>query len=69
MRRIPTSLDLTSTPSRIGPLAALCLIELALKNQVTLSEDDLYELEHVIIDVLTQLHDELLALEPMAGEP
>jgi len=68
MRKPNTPLSLASTPMRIGPVAALTLIELALKQQVRLTEDDLYELEHVVIDCLRQLHDELLALEPMAGE-
>lgn len=69
MRKPPTPLSLSTTPARIGPLAALTLIELALKQQIRLTDDDLYELEHVVIDVLTQLHDELLALEPMGNEP
>lgn len=54
-------LDLFTTPSRIGPLAAMALIELALKRQVVLTQDDLNELEHIVIDVIRRLEDELLA--------
>lgn len=54
-------LDLFTTPTRIGALTALCLIELALKRQVILTQDDLNELEHVVIDMIRRLEDELLA--------
>lgn len=54
-------LDLFTTPSRIGPLAALALIELALKHQIILTQDDLNELEHIVIDLIRRLEDELLA--------
>lgn len=54
-------LDLFTTPTRIGPLAAMALIELALKRQVILTQDDLNELEHIVIDVIRRLEDELLA--------
>lgn len=53
-------LKLNTSPSKIGPLAALCLVELALKRQVFLTIDDLNELEHVIIELITRLEDELL---------
>lgn len=54
-------LDLFTTPSRIGPLSAMCLIELALRRQVILTQDDLNELEHIVIDLIRRLEDELLA--------
>lgn len=60
-------LDLFTTPQRIGPVMACALIEMALKNRAVFSQDDLNELEHIVIDLLRRLEDELLAavaLEP-----
>lgn len=62
MRRKPSHIALSSSPARIGPLAAMCLLELALDRRIWLSESDLVEIERVIIDVITDLHDDLLAL-------
>jgi len=62
-------LDLFTTPTRIGPLTALCLIELALKRQVILSQDDLNELEHIVIDCIRRLEDELLACVEIDDNP
>lgn len=62
-------LDLFTTPSRIGPLSAMCLIELALRRQVILTQDDLNELEHIVIDLIRRLEDELLAAPIEVLEP
>lgn len=61
-------LDLFTTPTRIGPLVATSLIELALQRKITLSQDDLNELEHIVIDLLRRLEDELLAAPLLLSE-
>jgi len=60
-QQVGKQLDLFTTPSRIGPLAAMALIELALRRQIVLTQDDLNELEHIVIDLIRRLEDELLA--------
>lgn len=61
-------LDLFTTPTRIGPLMAVSLIDLALRHRVILSQDDLNELEHIVIDLLRRLEDELLAAVELTSE-
>lgn len=54
------TLRLRTTPTRVGPLAALCLLDLAIRRQVFLTLDDLYELEATVIDLLSELEAGLL---------
>lgn len=53
-------LKLNTTPHRIGPVAAMCLVKLALEGKVILSQSDLEELETVIIACITSLEHDLL---------
>lgn len=53
------TLSLKSTPTRIGPIAAMTLIELALKREAWLSIEDLNELEHIVIDAIRELEEHL----------
>lgn len=62
-------LDLFTTPSRIGALTAIALIELALKHQIILTQDDLNELEHIVVDCISRLEDELLAAPVSLVDP
>jgi len=55
-------------PGRIGPIAAMTLIELALEGKVVLSQSDLEELESVVIAAITSLEHELLGVDPAEAD-
>ncbi len=56
-------LKLSSTPGRIGPIAAMTLISMALEGKCVLSHADLEELESVVISAITALEHDLLGID------